>query len=235
MSEGLIRIRSYASLLAPTGREAARLLIERVTTAPRRVYVGAALTALLAGIGANALLQQIGRHPAPFLAEASGDPAPTVQPVAPHASPAPVAPHMSPPPPVSPPSPPAADFVNTAPPAAPPAAGRPRATRTSAPDTTSSLGPAEGPERGGPRAAAHAPDQIAALLRGKPVDDESRLVRAAQTALVKLGYPVKPIGAEDGATRRALREFERAHGLTPTTKISPELVKQLSAAARAGG
>ncbi len=166
MSEGLIRIRNYASLLAPTGRGAARLLMERVTTAPRRVYVGAALAALLAGIGANALLLQIGRHPAPLLAEATGDPAPTVQPVAPHASPAPVAPHMSPAP-VSSPSPPAADFVNTAPPAAPPAAGRPRATRTSASDTPSSLGPAEGPERGGPRAAAHAPDQIAALLRGK--------------------------------------------------------------------
>jgi len=228
VSEGLIRTRNYASLLAPTGRGAARLLMERVTTAPRRVYVCAALAALLAGIGANALLLQIGRHPA-LLAEATGDPAPTVQPVAPHASPAPVAPHMSPAP-VSPPSPPAADFVNTAPPAAPPAAGRPRATRTS-----SSLGPAEGPERGGPRAAAHAPDQIAALLRGKPVDDESRLVRAAQIALAKLGYPVKLSGAEDGATRRALREFERAHGLTPTTEISPELVKQLSAAVRPGG
>ena len=234
MSEGLIRIRNYASLLTPTGRGAARLLMERVTTAPRRVYVGAALAALLAGIGANALLLQIGRHPAPLLAEATGHPAPTVQPVAPHASPAPVAPHMSPAP-VSPPSPPAADFVNTAPPAAPLAAGRPRATRTSAPDTTSSLGPAEGPERGVPPAAAHAPDQIAALLRGKPIDDESRLVRAAQIALAKLGYPVKPSGAEGGATRRALREFERAHGLTPTTEISPELVKQLSAAVRAGG
>lgn len=233
MSEGLIRTRNYASLLAPTGRGAARLLMERVTTAPRRVYVGAALAALLAGIGANALLLQIGRHPA-LLAEATGDPAPTVQPVAPHASPAPVAPHMSPAP-VSPPSPPAADFVNTAPPAAPLAAGRPRATRTSVPDTTSSLGPAEGPQRSGPRAAAHAPDQIAALLRGKPVDDESRLVRAAQIALAKLGYPVKLSGAEDGATRRALREFERAHGLTPTTEISPELVKQLSAAVRPGG
>ena len=225
MSEGLIRIRNYASLLAPTGRGAARLLMERVTTAPRRVYVGAALAALLAGIEANALLLQIGRHSAPLLAEATGDPAQTVQPVAPHASPAPV----------SPPSPPAADFVNTAPPAVPLAAGRPRATRTSAPDTTSSLGPAEGPERGVPRAAAHAPDQIAALLRGNPVDDKSRLVRAAQIALAKLGYPVKPGGAVGGATEWALREFERAHGLTPTTEISPELVKQLSAAVRPGG
>ncbi len=56
-------------------------------------------------------------------------------------------------------------------------------------------------------------------------------MRAAQIALVKLGYAVKSDGVEDGATRRALRHFERAHGLTPTTKISSELVKQLTAAA----
>ena len=61
------------------------------------------------------------------------------------------------------------------------------------------------------------------------------MVRAAQVALVKLGYPVKPNGAEDGATRRALRHFERAHGLAPTTEINSELVKQLTAAARPGG
>ncbi len=41
-------------------------------------------------------------------------------------------------------------------------------------------------------------------------------------------------GVEDGATRRALRHFERAHGLIPTTKISSELLKQLTAAARPG-
>jgi len=67
-------------------------------------------------------------------------------------------------------------------------------------------------------------------LRGKP-DDGSRLVRAAQIALAKLGYAVKFDGVEDGDTRRAVRRFERAHGLTPTTKISAELVKQLTAAA----
>jgi peptidoglycan hydrolase-like protein with peptidoglycan-binding domain len=67
-------------------------------------------------------------------------------------------------------------------------------------------------------------------LRGKP-DDGSPLVRAAQIALAKLGYAVKSDGVEDGATRRALRHFERAHGLTPATKISSELVKQLTAAA----
>jgi peptidoglycan hydrolase-like protein with peptidoglycan-binding domain len=56
-------------------------------------------------------------------------------------------------------------------------------------------------------------------------------MRAAQIALAKLGYAVKSDGVEDGAIRRAVRHFERAHRLTPTTKISAELVKQLTAAA----
>ena len=113
--------------------------------------------------------------------------------------------------------------------------GRSRATRASAPDTTSSLGPAERTDFGEQRAAAHELDQIGALLHGKPVDDQSRLVRRAQVALARLGYPVKANGVEDGATRRALRHYEHAHGLASTTEISPELVKQLTAADRAGG
>ena len=107
-----------------------------------------------------------------------------------------------------------------------------------APDITSSIAPAaqdkqhqSSARKVERRSAALGPDQIGALLRGKP-DDGSALVRAAQIALAKLGYAVKSDGVEDGATRRALRHFERAHGLTPTTKISSELVKQLMAAAR---
>jgi Putative peptidoglycan binding domain len=239
--EALVRIRNSASLLGPAGLGTARLLRERVMAAPRRVLVGAGLAALVAGIGGNALLLQIGRHPAPLFAAPTHDPLPasartasavaTVEPVAPHASPTPVS------------------SSNAASAAPPPAAGQSRATGAAAPDTTSSIGPAAqdeqhpspapsapaGPDRGERPVAARAPDQIAALLRGKPVDDGSHLVRAAQIALAKLGYAVKPDGAENAATRRALRRFERAHGLTPTTEISPELVKQLTAAARAGG
>jgi peptidoglycan hydrolase-like protein with peptidoglycan-binding domain len=83
-------------------------------------------------------------------------------------------------------------------------------------------------------AVARVPDQIGDLLRGKPIGDGSRLVRSAQIALAKLGYPVKADGAEDGATRRALRDFERAHGMALTAEINPDLVKQLNAAAKAG-
>ena len=58
---------------------------------------------------------------------------------------------------------------------------------------------------------------------------------AAQTALAKLGYPVKPDGNDGLATQQALRDFERIHGLPSSTEITPRLLKQLTQAARAGG
>ncbi len=241
MIEALTRIRNSAPLLGPAGRGTARLLRERIVAAPRWIYLGAGLAALVGGIGGNALLMQVGRHPGPLFGPATPDPLPVSANAAPaSAAVEPVAPH-APPTLVSAP--------NTAPAAAPPAAGRSRATQTPSPDTTSAIAPAaqdkerlspapsapRGPDPGERQSGARAPDEIGALLRGKPVDDGSRLIRAARIALAKLGYAVKPDGAEDGATRRALRHFERAHGLAPTTEISSELVKQLTAAARAGG
>ena len=88
--------------------------------------------------------------------------------------------------------------------------------------------------RGEPRFTARTPVQIGDLLSGKPLHDESHLIRAAQTALAKLGYSVKIDGAEDGDTRRALRDFERAHGLAITPEIGSALVSQLAGAARMG-
>jgi hypothetical protein len=227
--EILMRVHDTASLLGPAARGAVRVLMEIALAAPRRVYISAGVAALVVGIGANALLLQIGRHPAPLLASVAHDPLPasastadpagTVEPVAPHAPPTPTSEY------------------STASAAAPPAGGVSGATQASAPDITSSIAPAvqdkqhqSSAPNGERRSASLAPDQIGALLRGKP-DDGSRLVRAAQIALAKLGYAVKFDGVEDGDTRRAVRRFERAHGLTPTTKISAELVKQLTAAA----
>jgi hypothetical protein len=233
--ESLIRIRDTTSLLGPAARGAVCLLMESVSAAPRRVYIGAGVAALVTGIGANVLLLQIGRHPAPLLAAVAHNPLPaSANTAAPAGIMEPVAPHVSPTP---------ISEYSTASAAAPAAAGESRVTQASAPDVTSSIGPAEDKQHqssapsvqeSGRRSAALAPDQIGSFLRGKPVDDGSRLVRAAQIALLKLGYAVKPDGAEDVATRRALRHFVRAHGLAPTTEISSELVKQLTAAARSG-
>ena len=101
--------------------------------------------------------------------------------------------------------------------------------------------PAQSPEALPPARPAEAlgsppssSDPIANLLAGETHSD-SRLVLAAQTALAKLGYAVKPDGKEGAATQQALREFEHAHGLPPATEISERLVKQLATAARGGG
>jgi peptidoglycan hydrolase-like protein with peptidoglycan-binding domain len=78
-------------------------------------------------------------------------------------------------------------------------------------------------------------DPITDLLRGETRVDGAHLIIAAQTALAKLGYPVKPDGADGLATQQALRDFERIHGLPPSTEITPRLLRQLTLAARAGG
>jgi len=85
-------------------------------------------------------------------------------------------------------------------------------------------------------AGSHATDPIGNLLRGgaEAPADNSRLIKEAQTALARLGFAVKATGAQSPATDQALRDFERAHGLPASTEITPRLVKQLNAAARAG-
>jgi hypothetical protein len=130
----------------------------------------------------------------------------------------------------------AAPKLPSAPPApAPPPPQKPASTEDNAPPAQSSatLPPARPAESAG--SSSSASDPIAELLAGEPRGDATRLTQAAQTALAKLGYPVKPDGKEGSATEQALREFERAHGLPPGTEITERLVKQLNAAARAGG
>jgi hypothetical protein len=118
---------------------------------------------------------------------------------------------------------------------APPPPQKPASTEDNAPSAQSSatLPPARPTESAG--SSSSPSDPIAELLAGEPHGDATRLTLAAQTALAKLGYPVKPDGKEGSATEQALREFERAHGLPPGTEITERLVKQLTAAARAGG
>ena len=87
----------------------------------------------------------------------------------------------------------------------------------------------------GRRTRPNSSDPITDLLRGEARVDGAHLILAAQTALAKLGYPVKPDGNDGLATQQALRDFERVHSLPLSTEITPRLVKQLSVAARAGG
>ncbi|HZZ60200.1 MAG TPA: peptidoglycan-binding domain-containing protein [Roseiarcus sp.] len=70
MSEALARTRNDSILARPAkstgGRGIVRRLVDRARVLPARVYAGAAFSALLAGIGINALLLQRERHPAPL-------------------------------------------------------------------------------------------------------------------------------------------------------------------------
>jgi hypothetical protein len=78
-------------------------------------------------------------------------------------------------------------------------------------------------------------DPIADLIHSGGNKDSPRLVAEAQIALVKLGYPIKPGGANGAETAGALRDFEKMHGLALSTEVTPHLVRLLNAAANASG
>jgi peptidoglycan hydrolase-like protein with peptidoglycan-binding domain len=79
--------------------------------------------------------------------------------------------------------------------------------------------------------ADSAKDAIGEALRADSAKDAEKQWLAAQNALIKLGYPVKADGSPSAATAAALRDFERAHSLPPSSDLTPRLVKQLTAAA----
>ncbi|MDJ1159052.1 peptidoglycan-binding domain-containing protein [Chelatococcus sp. SYSU_G07232] len=75
-------------------------------------------------------------------------------------------------------------------------------------------------------------DAIGDLIRtGEPRAEAQRPVLAAQRALAKLGYGVKPDGLMGAATRTAIERFEKDKGLPVTGELGPRVVKALSAAA----
>lgn len=59
--------------------------------------------------------------------------------------------------------------------------------------------------------------------------DSSRSILAAQRALMKLGYVVKPDGAAGPAFRQALELFERDRNLPIRGTLSPKVIHELSA------
>jgi hypothetical protein len=76
-------------------------------------------------------------------------------------------------------------------------------------------------------------DAIAALLRGgpsaQPAGESSASVLAAQRALARLGYAVKPDGVMGGATRQAVERFEREQGLPTRGDLTPKIMRLLAA------
>jgi hypothetical protein len=77
-------------------------------------------------------------------------------------------------------------------------------------------------------------DQIGALLSGgsnssSSANNDGARVVAAQKALVKLGYVVKPDGVMGAGTRKALEMFEQSRKLPLTGDLSPRVTRELSA------
>ena len=73
---GLLSTQNNVRLLWPAGRGLALLAVNWATATPRQICVGAALSALLIGLGANAILKRVERHPPPSSAEANQQAAP---------------------------------------------------------------------------------------------------------------------------------------------------------------
>ena len=126
-----------------------------------------------------------------------------------------------------------APFSSPAQPPAAPAVPKPPSAEREAPAAPPPV--ALPPARPAEAAEGSPSDPITDLLRGDSHVDGAHLILSAQTALAKLGYPVKPDGNDGLATQQAVRDFQRAHSLPISTEITPRLVKQLTVAARAGG
>jgi hypothetical protein len=211
------RVWSTAAPFGSATRNKAFLLVGWLIAVGRGAYIGAVASAVLIGI----LLLQTGRHPAQV--SALGDHRASQAESYPGAAPRKTAEDATL----------ITSTIDSPSNSIRPAPAAVDMSRVSAISAPAPL-PPPSIDRGEAQSVVHASDKIGDLLSGKPLRNESHLIHAAQTALAKLGYAVKADGAEDGDTRRALRDFERAHGLAPTTEISPELVSQLVAAVPAG-
>src|ERR1700730_11559045 len=176
---------------------------------PARFFVATAAAILL-----NALVWQRTRHPAPLFARAA--------PVAPAKEPTiggmSAVPASRPQPAVTPAQP--RDKPADKPPLETPAGEPPRPTRISSSpphDVISQF------LKAAPASPARPTTEAAAAAA------RSKLVLAAQRALVKLGFVLNPDGVAGATTRQAIERYERDHGLPVRGDLSRAIIRQLSA------
>lgn len=185
---------------------------------PAQVLAALACCALGGAIIGNAVLFQSGRHPAPLFAHPAATPSGERAEVPPVPLPAPrpmvAAPHLR-----------AAE-----PPPAEQASAKDAAPAKPAPSSTPPVHAVASKA-----STAHRPDAIGQLLRGtdKPGAEPGAdaHVLAAQRALEKLGFAVKPDGRMGAATRAGLEKFQRDRHIEPAGDLSPKLLRELAAAA----
>lgn len=169
------------------------------------MLVGVVFAGLFCGVGANALFMQTARHPAPLFR------GPVIAPraVAPRER-APTIQEKE-----KEKEKPAAAMAPVAVPIPPQ-----RPADVAARDQIGSLlsgGPAHPAAPAAPAAAAPA-----------AATDSSPRVLAAQKALVKLGYVLKPDGVMGVGTRKAIEMFEAAHKLPTTGELTSRVVRELA-------
>ncbi len=167
---------------------------------------------LLAGIAVNATMLQKGRHPAPLFAPAD----PVVAAV--KSLPAP------PPMPLARPAEltaaPPASAVSTGPLTASPSSHAPQPASRPAASATRAEIEAAPPRR----------DAIATLLSGvDPTATPSPRIAAAQRALQRVGFVVRPDGFMGVGTRQTIERFEKNQGLPVTGELAGRTVRELAA------
>ncbi len=207
----------------------------RLAAYPNRI-LGGLVFALVIAIAVNALLLQHSRHPAPLFRRPVVDnlQAPTPQPVQTivRAPLAPVTPAPAQPPQPAP-QPTNSDQIE-------------QFLTTDGPSQSSSNDggapqPAPAPQPVNRDAIAHLltapiPHQAShdtvtkdATAPNVAPDERPKTIFAAQRALVKLGYVVRPDGEMGAVTRHALAQYERDHGLAEDTHLTAKLLHRLSA------
>ncbi len=181
-------------------------LVRCVAAYPNRV-AGALISALVVAISVNALELQQTRHPAPLFHKNLAPP------VSPSAAPV-KQPQVATPVPL---------------PASPAAPADPIGQLLQ-------LTPAVPQHAAQPSGQADR-DSIAQLLKADSVPiapQPSKRIFAVQRALVKLGFVLKPDGIDGGATRQAIEQFERIHGLPVRDELDANVLRELSAQSGVG-
>ncbi len=225
MPEAIARFDQDDMLVAPRPRRRASKKTKRssgwfafVRRQPGRVFVTALGGAVLIGIVGNATLMQNARHPAPLLFGL-----------------APSRPSQAP---ASPPAPAPRPVDLAAAPAAPaavapmqkPAPSTPHASLDASPsphkDAIAALLRNEAPSA---EPASRAAAVRHGLVKGDAAADASPRVAAAQRALMRVGFVVRPNGLLGADTRQAIERFEKDRGLTVTGALSARTLKELSA------
>jgi hypothetical protein len=191
--------------------------------APRRmgflVLLGIGGLALV-GVPMNALFFQDGRHPAPLFSVQA--PAPEAENVA----------AAAPTPPTRPAQMQAARAEAEA--VRPEAPARPAQRSAAKSEAAASKAEIMKTEAPAPAKADKKRDPISQLLgvgETAPTEAPDKNVLAAQRALQKLGYVVKPDGLLGGGTRQAIEKFERDNHLPPKGEVNARLMKLLTARA----